>query len=502
MKQDSIPSSEQTSRQPLERGFSRLHSHRSFGIKASLVSGVLLIVSLTAAIVYIPWSLTSKRNLKAIVAQTNEEIVMGASQEVKRLLGSASTANNLVQNSFYYDLVDFEDPVAREAFFLSILESNPDFSWVQLGYANGDFLGAQRLSDGKLRIHFRDWNESTGTTQEMLKTYVSIGGDDNVVETTAQMDSPFDSTTRPWYTAAVEQPDEQAWSVYIYRSTRRPGVDATVTISRDDEIYGVVGVGIGLGQLSQFLRNELWHQSGGEVFVLNADHEIVASTDITETDNESTDTTTVNLQPIDESANPLLQHVSRALSKSDVTEMLQAGHVDYVDEDSGKSYYISLTSLGQLDWMVGTIVPADIYLGRIQRERQILFVVISLFILTAAGLAVLASDQWVAKPILAVARAASDIEAEKFEMESLSSLAVRKDEFGQLARVFQKMGRQVLERQQSLKKQVSALKIEIDEVKQKQRVKEVVDSDFFQDLTSKVVSLRQRASDRTSNKQA
>ena len=326
--------------------------HKALGIKASLVGAVLITITLTASIVYIPWALTSKRNLKTIVAQTNGEIVLGASQEVKRLLGSARTANDLIQNSFYHDLIDFEDPQTREAFFLSILESNPDFTWIQLGYENGDFLGAQRLSDGNLRTHFRDWDEATGTTLGTMKTYVSLARDANVVENTSLMDPPFYAPSRPWYTAALAQPDEQAWSVYVYRSTQRPGVDATVTISRNDKIFGVAGVGIGLGQLSQFLRKELWSQNGGEVFILNADHEILASTDMSETPKVTQDVNNVELQPLSEAVNPLLQHVHHALSSSHYNEILKAGNFDYTDEETGKSYYISLSSLDYLDWMV------------------------------------------------------------------------------------------------------------------------------------------------------
>ena len=475
---------------------------KTVGIKTSLVGAVLLTITLTATIVYVPWALTSKRNLKELVTKTNEEIVLGASQEVNRLLSSASTANKLVQNSYYNDLVDYDNPEIREAFFLSILESNPDFTWVQLGYKNGDFLGAQRLSDGKLRTHFRDWDEATETTIETIKTYISLSSDESAVESTGPMELPFNATTRPWYTNAVAQPDEQAWSVYVYRSTQRPGVDATVTINRDDEIFGVAGVGIGLGQLSQFLRKERWTINGGEVFIVNADHELVAVTDLSEIDGERIESNAVALKPISEATNPLLQQVHNALSEDEDAEALGSGNIEYVDEESGESYYISLSSIGHLDWMVGTVVPADVYLGKIQRERQILLLVISLFIVTTAGLAVLLSDRLVAKPILTVARAASDLEKETFEIESLSALADRKDEFGQLARVFQEMGRQVLVRQQTLKKQVSALKIEIDEVKQQQRVKEVVSSDFFQDLTTKVADLRARTRQRTAKEES
>lgn len=473
-----------------------LKSRRSIGIKASLVGGVLLTITLTALIVYIPWAIASKRNLKTIVAQTNEEIVLGASQEVKRLFGSASTANHLIQNSFYQDLIDYQDPQAREAFFLSVLESNPDFSWIQIGFKNGDFLGVQRLEGSQFRTHFRQWDVATHSTLTTIKNYVGLSRDETVAEVQEVMRQPFDATVRPWYTAAVAKPDEQSWSVYVFRTTHQPGVGAAVSLSKNDEIFGVAGVSIGLDQLSHFLRKELWSQSGEEVFIINDKHEILASTDLQATVKRNSNVYSINLPPLSQTENPLLQHVNTAISELGQTEVLKRGSFEYIDKASNQSYYISLSSLEQLDWMVGTIVPAEVYLGEVQRARQILLAAISLFIVTTAGVAVVVSDRLVARPILTVASAAADIEEETFKAESLSALADRKDEFGQLARVFQEMARQIAEKQQKLKRQVSALKIEIDDVKRKKQVEAIVETDFFQDLTTKASNLRRRSRDR------
>lgn len=473
-----------------------LDFQQTLGIKASLVGAVLVTVTLTAAIVYIPWAIASKRNLKIMVAKNNEEIVLGASHEVKRLLGSARAANSLIQKSFSHELIDFEDPQASESFFLNLLESNPDFTWIQLGFENGDFLGAQRLSDGNLRTHFRDWDKETQTTQKNIKTYVTSAPDSKIFEVSEPMRPAFYAPDRPWYKAAAENLGEQVWSVYVYRSTLRPGLDATVSLSRNSELFGVVGVGIGLEQLSQFLRKELSIQSGGEIFIINSKREILASTDVTEIHSKSSDGNNVELKLLSDAGNPLLQHVDDALSHPESNEILLSDSFLHTDSRFGQSYYISLSELGHLDWMIGTVVPADAYLGKIQRGRQILLVVNIFFILVTAGLAVFLSDRLIAKPILTVAQAASDLEAETFEVQGLTQLSIRNDEFGQLARVFQKMARQVAARQQQLKKQVTALKIEIDDVKQQQQVQKIVETDFFQDLTAKAKTLRQRNTDR------
>jgi DNA-binding protein H-NS len=67
------------------------------------------------------------------------------------------------------------------------------------------------------------------------------------------------------------------------------------------------------------------------------------------------------------------------------------------------------------------------------------------------------------------------------------------DEISTLAEVFALMVSKVKQREESLKQQVTELKIEIDEVKRKKQVSEIVDSDFFHDLQTKARRLRSRA---------
>ncbi|MBN1991084.1 MAG: HAMP domain-containing protein [Anaerolineae bacterium] len=98
----------------------------------------------------------------------------------------------------------------------------------------------------------------------------------------------------------------------------------------------------------------------------------------------------------------------------------------------------------------------------------------------------------IARPILAIAAAAAAVEAETFETEGLAEVARRPDEVGLLARVFQSMARKVYSREQRLKKQVQELRIEIDDLRRKEEVEKIVDTDFFRDLQSKARHMRRR----------
>jgi two-component system cell cycle response regulator len=89
-----------------------------------------------------------------------------------------------------------------------------------------------------------------------------------------------------------------------------------------------------------------------------------------------------------------------------------------------------------------------------------------------------------------VVDAAAAVEAETFDVDSLDSVAARDDALGQLARVFQRMAREVFERERRLKAQVQQLRIEIDEARAAEKVAEITDTDYFRDLQKKASKLR------------
>jgi CheY-like chemotaxis protein len=88
--------------------------------------------------------------------------------------------------------------------------------------------------------------------------------------------------------------------------------------------------------------------------------------------------------------------------------------------------------------------------------------------------------------------AAAEVEAGSFDPASLTALAARPDELGQLARVFQRMATEVVAREARLKQQVQELRIEIDSVRKAQEVAELTDTDYFRDLQNKANRLRTR----------
>jgi two-component system cell cycle response regulator len=89
-----------------------------------------------------------------------------------------------------------------------------------------------------------------------------------------------------------------------------------------------------------------------------------------------------------------------------------------------------------------------------------------------------------------VTDAAAAVEAETFDSAALAGVAARTDALGQLARVFARMAREVVAREQRLKQQVQQLRIELDEVRQATQVAEITETDYFQQLQSRAEDLR------------
>ena len=90
-----------------------------------------------------------------------------------------------------------------------------------------------------------------------------------------------------------------------------------------------------------------------------------------------------------------------------------------------------------------------------------------------------------------ITAAAAAVEAGEFDPESLTDVAWRTDGLGRLARVFQRMVREVHAREQRLRRQVQELRIELSQARQARQVAEITETDYFRQLQAEAQSLRQ-----------
>ena len=96
------------------------------------------------------------------------------------------------------------------------------------------------------------------------------------------------------------------------------------------------------------------------------------------------------------------------------------------------------------------------------------------------------------RPIARLTAAARSVEEGTYRAALGLARTGPTDEIGVLSDAFAAMAAKVLEREQTLRRKVESLRIEIDDAKRQEEVNEIVDTDFFRELQRKAVVLRKR----------
>ncbi|NEO84015.1 MAG: HAMP domain-containing protein [Spirulina sp. SIO3F2] len=531
---DSSPSEDQIRATP------RPEPRRRLSLKATLTGVVLMTVTVTAALVHFPWLWTSKKNVDSLAAQLNEEIMRGTSQEVEKIFDNVLSAKHLIADLFDQQLIDPYNPEQQANLYLSLLRANNNFTWVQLGYANGDYLGVQRRIDGLFNVIRRQWDDPLGRLAEpgtplaqkqaeravYVEEYLNTGhweealtpatktidtyrheGSDWEKVGERQIAEVYYSPVRPFYEVAADRPGEDAWTdLHVFVTGKAVGIEASITYDAkpiQGPFLGVISIAFELRQISDYLAH-LDLAETGAVFIINEQAQLIAFSNPEKLAETFVGEEKPQLKRLDEIDAYSLGVAHRSLTEQKV-QLDQINNLQefiYHDPESGQDYYVALKPLDRFGWLVGTVTPKAIFLTDINRNKQILLGLVFFLVAVGSVGAVVLSDRAIARPILMITDAAAAIEAGEFATESLDRPARRTDELGKLARVFQDMARQIHVREQRLKRQVQELRIEIDDTKRKKAVREIAETDFFLDLQSKAQDIRQRRRRKSSSKDA
>ncbi len=152
-------------------------------------------------------------------------------------------------------------------------------------------------------------------------------------------------------------------------------------------------------------------------------------------------------------------------------------------------------SEGETVGVLGTDFRADYFF---QVRQQVLDAALPTFAITYFVLftTVYVVSAWLTRPIARLRSMAVHIGEGNYDIDlSVMTKARIHDEINKFAEVFEIMVGKVRVREETLKKKVEELRIEIDTVKQQAHVSEIVDTDFFRDLQAKARHVRQRKSD-------
>jgi HAMP domain-containing protein len=132
-----------------------------------------------------------------------------------------------------------------------------------------------------------------------------------------------------------------------------------------------------------------------------------------------------------------------------------------------------------------------------QQTRVQTFVAIAAVTALALLIALWLSS-YISRPIASVIAASKAVEVGHFSLVDLREVEKRKDELGGLARVFSRMAEQVQSREQSLKDEVQELQVKInlfikvDQDRKEMQVREITETEYFEELRKRVQILRRK----------
>ncbi len=171
--------------------------------------------------------------------------------------------------------------------------------------------------------------------------------------------------------------------------------------------------------------------------------------------------------------------------------------------DAPESLLVTYGDQNGFGWEVGEIVAAQIIYVPAAEVFDAAFrtftLVMSVFIGIFALITFLINfllRRYVIQPVDVLSGLAQKISVDEnfsadLESATLKTITARPDELGKLAQVFRQMAADVAARARKLRDQVKELTIKIDLLKRDEQVREVVETEFFDDLQKKARSLRE-----------
>jgi hypothetical protein len=248
--------------------------------------------------------------------------------------------------------------------------------------------------------------------KKSLRTIIHYRQDDSglAVERVESGEEDYFAPARPWYQAALADPGKLTWSdVYLYASSRTPGIDSARALPGVDGVPMVLAIGFELKHLSHYGQCPSRQR---RVFARTANRGCSTSAPSLQA-SFTQESEQLHLTTLDEASDPLLV-VARG-AKNALGADAYAFHSYRAAAPSGERYFVTLQKTGYADWVLGTVIPENVFLEDIQHSQKLLLLLLVVFVVLAAGVAALMGKRWIVQPVAGLTGAAQRIEQGDFE---------------------------------------------------------------------------------------
>lgn len=194
------------------------------------------------------------------------------------------------------------------------------------------------------------------------------------------------------------------------------------------------------------------------------------------------------------------QQVNKALAATAPTPnggLVESDQTATLRDGRSESWVMQTSTIPELGWILVSAVPQQELAGP-GRTIALQQLIMSLAILVLGLGAGLLLSRRIVRPVEDITKAAIDLSNESFDPSTLERAARRSDEVGELARTFQRMGTELVERERKLREEVAKLSVVIDRTQLAESVDEITASDYFQRIKAQAGELRKNKPDKDS----
>ncbi|WP_027284710.1 cache domain-containing protein [Rubritepida flocculans] len=353
----------------------------------------------------------NRRGALALTEEMLHSLELRVAQEVQFFLGTAERSLRLARDFFVTPGDESGSREALERFGRQVLRQLPHIALFMAADLRGNYMAVRRAeAEGASTLLIRN---EPGPRRLLRIFYDAEGREAGRRE---EEETGFDPRSRPWFRAALDDPDEAWTDIYVFFTDRVPGITVAAAVRRDaqGEVAGVLALDISLDALSAFLDGIVVGRRG-RVVVVDGAGRVIAHPDLGLILRETPEGPVP--RRLDELGDPVL---ARAY---DVIRL--EGDVRRTEIVEGERQVILATTLRHSaadSWRVVIAVPEEDFTGFVAlNNRRVLLMSLGVVAL-ALGLALLLVRQG-----LRADRAAQRL------LEERASIAAQSAAFGELA---------------------------------------------------------------------
>jgi serine phosphatase RsbU (regulator of sigma subunit) len=403
---------------------------KSVTIRKSLLLNLLLVILLLSGSIMVTTFLASRQTVRKLSSSLISQSIHQTEIELKRFFEPVTGELLLLQSWGEIGLLDTDNPDRLNPILAPIITQNPPISAIILADERGrEYMLLQSTDKWVSKQTKRDAVDK----RSLYKEWSDVKPEPVLI----WKDLNYDPRVRPWYTGALQIPEEGehrvSWTKpYTFFTTKDPGITASVTYDAGDGLVRVVGIDVSLNDITKFTTSLEVSKNGG-VMVLTDDGRAIGLPRNKRYENPESRKAALLKKP-DELGWTLASDASKAFAGQPTGQQRPIRFVSGKQAWWGGIKPFNLSPDRTL-W-ISVVVPESDLLGGILQMR-FLIILFTLIVLTVAILRAATMARRFSQPIEALVRQSDRIS--KGDLESGKPVISTITEVHQLAEAHDKM---------------------------------------------------------------